>query len=78
MSLIRPSRLRINNLIRNLVRETNLNINDLIRPIFVTHNNIKMKISSMPGQFHFPLQSPESSIGLKYYEIYGDRRRGTG
>lgn len=50
----RPRRLRINDVIRDMVRETDLDIKDLIYPLFVfSGQGKKQEISSMPGVYHF-------------------------
>ncbi|MAJ44749.1 MAG: porphobilinogen synthase [Candidatus Marinimicrobia bacterium] len=58
--VLRPRRLRKNNVIRRIVRENFLAIDDLVYPLFV-RNGIKLKseISSMPGVYHF---SPDSIL----------------
>ena len=77
MPLQKPSRLRRTAPLRNLVRETRLCVDDLIRPIFVTHRNKRLKIESMPGQFHFPLDEIEKTIeesmklGIKGIILFG-------
>ncbi len=50
--LIRKRRLRKNENLRRLVRETRVSVDDFIFPLFVCPgNNVKNKISSMPGNF---------------------------
>ena len=71
------SRLRRTPCMRNLIRETRLSVDDFIRPIFVTHNNKRLEIESMPGQFHFPLDQIEKTIeesmklGIKGIILFG-------
>ena len=57
-----PTRLRRNPIFRQLVQETQLSINDLVQPVFVTYNNKKTEILSMPGQYHIPLEIIEKEI----------------
>jgi|GEM_PF-2794341 len=52
----RARRLRKNENFRRLIRETKLSVDDLIYPLFaVPGKNFKKPISSMPGQFNYPL-----------------------
>ncbi|MEC0093106.1 porphobilinogen synthase [Paenibacillus macquariensis] len=61
--LVRHRRLRQSVGIRNMVRETVLNVQDLVQPIFVTHGtNVKNEISSMPGVYHFSLDTLKSEV----------------
>ncbi|OAB46676.1 porphobilinogen synthase [Paenibacillus glacialis] len=61
--LVRHRRLRQSVGIRSMVRETVLNVQDLVQPIFVTHGtNIKNEISSMPGVYHFSLDTLKSEV----------------
>lgn len=54
----RKRRLRLNDVMRNLVRENTLNINDFIYPLFVVEgNNIKNEIDSMPDVFQMSLDN---------------------
>ena len=54
----RPRRLRATKAIRDLVHETDLNVSDLIYPVFVVEGkNIKEEIPSMPGIFHYSLDT---------------------
>ena len=86
MPLQKPSRLRSTASLRILVRETRLCVDDLIRPIFVTHRNKRLKIESMPGQFHFPLDEIEKTteesmkLGIKGVILFGipERKDETG
>jgi porphobilinogen synthase len=51
-NIIRPRRLRKNELIRSMVRETKLSVDDLIYPLFaVEGEDIKNEVVSMPGVF---------------------------
>lgn len=50
----RPRRIRNNPILRRMVEENKLSIQDLIQPKFVVPGrNVKVEITSMPGQFHF-------------------------
>ncbi|MEC0241596.1 porphobilinogen synthase [Paenibacillus dokdonensis] len=61
--IVRHRRLRQSAGMRNLVRETVLHVNDLIMPIFVTYGKgIKNEISSMPGVYHFSLDTLKSEV----------------
>ncbi|MEM4588881.1 MAG: porphobilinogen synthase [Thermoplasmata archaeon] len=74
----RMRRLRMNNLLREMVQETEINLNDLIYPIFIDEN-IKEKrgISSMPGIFRYPIEEIPNianeieSLGLKAVLLFG-------
>jgi len=59
MELIRrPRRLRLNDVIREMVRETRVDVKDLIYPLFVTHGeNIKQEINSLPGVYRFSVDA---------------------
>jgi len=61
--LVRPTRLRKTQTIRDMVAQTHLNISDLIAPIFV-HETLSEKkaISSMPGVFQLPLSALDEEI----------------
>jgi len=76
--LIRPRRLRQNDAIRSLVRETTLSKNDLIYPLFVVEGeNIKSEIASMPGVFHFSIDTylleldEVVTLGIKAVLLFG-------
>jgi len=61
--IVRHRRLRLSPAMRNLVRETVVTVNDLIYPIFVSEGlNGKEEIASMPGVYHFSLDSLEEEI----------------
>ena len=74
----RMRRLRMNNLLREMVQETEINLNDLIYPIFIDEN-IKEKrgIGSMPGIFRYPIEEIPNianeieSLGLKAVLLFG-------
>ncbi|MBE1443490.1 porphobilinogen synthase [Paenibacillus sp. OAS669] len=76
--MVRNRRLRGSKALRNLVRETTLSVHDLIYPIFVTHGSqIKEEISSMPGVYHFSLDTLEqelkeiTSLGIEAIMLFG-------
>jgi len=76
--LVRHRRLRQSVGIRNMVRETVLNVQDLVQPIFVTHGtNVKNEISSMPGVYHFSLDTLKeevdhiASLGIPAVLLFG-------
>ncbi|WP_256756734.1 porphobilinogen synthase [Cohnella sp. WQ 127256] len=61
--LVRHRRLRNSAALRNLVRETSIEVNDFIAPIFVTEGEgVKDEISSMPGVFHWSLDTLEQEL----------------
>ena len=52
--VIRPRRLRMNGIIRNMVRETRLSPEQLVYPMFVcSGEGVKKEISSMPGNYQW-------------------------
>ena len=54
----RPRRNRKSPAIRNMVRETTMNVDNLIYPLFmVDGKGVKQKISSMPGNFRWSLDT---------------------
>lgn len=56
--IIRPRRLRRTPAIREMVRETEITTSDLVYPMFVKNGKgIKDPIPSMPGQFHFSVDT---------------------
>jgi porphobilinogen synthase len=62
--LVRHRRLRSTAGLRNLVRETTLSVNDFIAPIFITEGSgVKEEISSMPGVYHWSLDTMEQELG---------------
>jgi porphobilinogen synthase len=53
---VRLRRLRENSVVRDMVREHALSLDDLVLPLFVVENlNQREEISSMPGQWRYPL-----------------------
>ena len=76
--IIRPRRLRKNEVIRNMVAETAVNPDSLVYPMFVVEGEgIKEPIPSMPGQFRFSmdeiLQELEYCVtaGIKSILLFG-------
>ena len=62
--IIRPRRLRRTREIRDMVRETEITVKDLIYPLFVKNGkNIKYPIPSMPGQYHFSVDTLITEVG---------------
>lgn len=54
----RLRRLRMNPILRKMLEETSITINDLIYPLFVVPgSSIKKEIPSMPGVFHFSIDT---------------------
>lgn len=61
--VVRHRRLRQSAGIRGMVRETVLDVNDFVQPIFVAHGSgIKREINSMPGVYHFSLDTLEEEV----------------
>ncbi|MBO2943950.1 porphobilinogen synthase [Paenibacillus sp. F411] len=76
--IVRHRRLRRTAAIRSMVRENVLHVEDLIQPIFVAHGSgIKNEISSMPGVYHFSLDTlkPEvdeiAALGIPAVLLFG-------
>ena len=76
--IIRPRRLRRNEVIRNMVAETAVNPDALVYPMFVVEGSgIKEEIVSMPNQFRFSideiLKELEScvALGIKSILLFG-------
>jgi porphobilinogen synthase len=54
--VIRPRRLRMNGIVRNMVRETRLSPEQLVYPMFVRPGEgVKKEISSMPGNYQWSI-----------------------
>ena len=65
----RPRRLRRTAAIRDLVRQTRLEPSDLIYPLFVrSGEGVKQEISSMPGNYHFSVDTLVEEIGQAWGE----------
>lgn len=61
--LIRPRRLRSNEIIRNMVRETRISIDSLVYPLFIEDGlNIKDEISAMLGQYRYSIDRVDEEI----------------
>ena len=76
--IIRPRRLRKNEVIRNMVAETVVNPDALVYPMFVVEGeNVKEEIPSMPNQYRFSideiLKELEScvAVGVKSILLFG-------
>lgn len=76
--IIRPRRLRRSREIRDMVRETEIMVSDLVYPVFVKNGNgIKDPIPSMPGQYHYSVDTLLSeveemrSLGMKSILLFG-------
>lgn len=76
--IVRPRRLRQNQIIRNMIAETSVNPASLIYPMFVVEGEgVKEEIKSMPGQFRFSidelLKEVEGfeALGLKSVLLFG-------
>ncbi len=69
--IIRPRRLRRTPEIRNMVRETEVTTRDLVYPLFVKNGKgIKDTIPSMPGQYHFSVDTLVSEVGeLRDFDV---------
>lgn len=61
--MLRPRRLRKNEMIRNMVRENHLSVSDFIYPIFVEEGeNIRKEIISMPGIFRYSMDQLDAEL----------------
>ncbi len=77
--LVRPRRLRQNQLIRDLVAETTIRLSNLMYPIFVKDGiEIPEEIESMPGQYRWPVNDKLINFldklvqsGVKYFLLFG-------
>lgn len=59
----RGRRLRTNSVIRSLVRENSLSTEDFIYPVFIVEgNNIKRKIRSLKGNYHWSVDKLEELV----------------
>lgn len=75
---MKPTRLRGNKLIRDLVKEINVTMNDIIYPLFMVEgSNIRKEISSLKDQYHLSVDALEKEIpflkekGIKYLILFG-------
>lgn len=76
--LIRPRRLRKNEVIRNMIAETSVNPDALVYPMFVVEGEgVKEEIPSMPNQFRFSIDEILKeladcvAIGVKSILLFG-------
>lgn len=78
VNLLRPRRLRKNEVLRSMVRENTVSIKDFIYPIFVVPGQkVKEEISSLPGCYHFSVDEAlkevekAAKVGIPAVEIFG-------
>ena len=64
----RPRRLRQNDAIRAIIRENQIHATDLVLPVFITEEEQKVEIASMPGVFRWPLHLLERKI-TEWYRL---------
>jgi porphobilinogen synthase len=76
--MVRPRRLRLNGLVRELVRETTLSVRDLILPLFVRPGRgVKKEIPSMPGNYQLSVDrlvdevGSAADLGLRAFVLFG-------
>lgn len=76
--IIRPRRLRRNEVIRNMIAETSVNPDSLVYPMFVVEGEgVKEEIASMPNQFRFSIDEllkeleGYEALGLKSILLFG-------
>jgi porphobilinogen synthase len=76
--VVRPRRLRLNPLVRELVRETTLSVRDLILPLFVRPGRgVKKEIPSMPGNYQLSVDrlveevGTAADLGLRAFVLFG-------
>lgn len=74
----RSRRLRNSKLMRDIAKNINLSVDDLIYPLFIEEGeNIKVEISSMPGQFRFSIDrlgeelEELKTLGIKNLLLFG-------
>lgn len=74
---VRPRRLRMNAVLREMVSETMLNKSDFVLPLFIRHGDKSNPISSMPGHFQLSLKDLPKEIdevaqlGIKAVLLFG-------
>lgn len=75
---MKPTRLRGNRLIRNLVKEVNISMNDIVYPLFMVEGTgIREEISSLKDQYHLSVDALEQEIpylkekGIQYLILFG-------
>jgi len=76
--MLKPTRLRGNQLIRNLVKETDITMNDIVYPLFMVEGTeIRREISSLKDQYHLSVDALDREIpflkekGIKYVILFG-------
>ncbi len=76
--VVRLRRLRMNEMVRDMVRETRLSPEQFIYPVFVCPGRgVKKEISSMPGNYHWSVDTlvgealSLKSLGIKGIMIFG-------
>ena len=76
MNILRPRRLRLNSMIRNLVAENTLSVDDLIQPIFIKDDGELEEIKTMPGIYRYPLNKlveyiqQLQNVGIKMVALF--------
>jgi porphobilinogen synthase len=75
---MKPTRLRGNQLIRDLVKEVNISMNDIVYPLFMVEGTgVREEISSLKDQYHLSVDALEQEIpflkekGIKYLILFG-------
>ncbi|MBN2899269.1 MAG: porphobilinogen synthase [Clostridia bacterium] len=75
---MKPTRLRGNQLIRDLVKEVAISMNDIVYPLFMVEGTgIREEISSLKDQYHLSVDALEKEIpflkekGIKYLILFG-------
>jgi porphobilinogen synthase len=76
--MIKPTRLRGNQRIRDLVKEFDITMNDIVYPLFMVEGeNVRKEISSLKDQYHLSVDALEKEIaflkekGIKYLILFG-------
>lgn len=76
--MIKPTRLRGNARIRDLVKEFDITMNDIVYPLFMVEGeNVRKEISSLKDQYHLSVDALEKEIpflqekGIKYLILFG-------
>lgn len=76
--MIKPTRLRGNGRIRDLVKEFDITMNDIVYPLFMVEGeNVRKEISSLKDQYHLSVDALEKEIaflkekGIKYLILFG-------
>lgn len=75
---MKPTRLRGNKLIRNLVKEVNVTMDDIVYPLFMVEGTgVRKEISSLKDQYHLSIDALDKEIpylkekGIKYLILFG-------